>query len=274
MQHRGRMSCSSAAAVIASESIHRGQLTRFLARPRWQKDDFNEPLRAAMRQMEATRGRFVFIVDATLFSQAGKKTENTSSTGLWAKFVRIRHCPRIYIRPLRKQRTDERGRSWLPVSGSCPRGVFDDRVYPVVQTGREDRSGCGLANVDSISLRSIEFTASKTAVWTMAIARAAVGGAILSIRMASSSTSFHCRTISAAGSWRVSSDSNWAAMGRNGPRAGIEATSHAAMLPRRGNGPDQGCLQIEKTFNVAAFRSPKNSGSSSRIAVCKVILQR
>jgi hypothetical protein len=81
MLHRGRMSCSSAAGVIASESIHRGQLTRFLARPRWQKDDFNEPLRAAMLQMEATRGRFVFIVDATLFSQAGKKTENTYSTG-------------------------------------------------------------------------------------------------------------------------------------------------------------------------------------------------
>ena len=35
MLHRGRMSCSSAAGVIASESIHRGQLTRFLARPRW-----------------------------------------------------------------------------------------------------------------------------------------------------------------------------------------------------------------------------------------------
>jgi hypothetical protein len=47
----------------------------------------------------------------------------------------------------------------------------------------------------------------------MAIARAAVGGAVLSIRMASISTSFHCRTISAARSWRVSSDSNWAAMG-------------------------------------------------------------
>ena len=65
MLHRGRMSCSSAAGVIASESIHRGQLTRFLARPRWQKDDFNEPLRAALLQMEATRGRFLFIVDAT-----------------------------------------------------------------------------------------------------------------------------------------------------------------------------------------------------------------
>jgi Transposase DDE domain len=81
MLHRGRMSCSSAAGVIASESIHRGQLTRFLARPRWQKDDFNEPLRAALLQMEALLGRFLFIVDATLFSQAGKKTQNTYSTG-------------------------------------------------------------------------------------------------------------------------------------------------------------------------------------------------
>ena len=81
MLHRGRMSCSSAAGVIASESIHRGQLTRFLARPRWQKDDFNEPLRAAMLQMESLLGRFLFIVDGTMFSQAGKKTENTYSTG-------------------------------------------------------------------------------------------------------------------------------------------------------------------------------------------------
>lgn len=81
MLHRRRMSCSSAAGVIASESIHRGQLTRFLARSRWQKDDFNEPLRAALLQMEALFGRFLFIVDATLFSQAGKKTQNTYSTG-------------------------------------------------------------------------------------------------------------------------------------------------------------------------------------------------
>jgi hypothetical protein len=81
MLHRGRMSCSSAAGVVACQSIHRGQLTRFLARPRWQKDDFNEPLRAAMLQMECLFGRFLFIVDATLFSQAGKKTQNTYSTG-------------------------------------------------------------------------------------------------------------------------------------------------------------------------------------------------
>ena len=79
--HRGRMSCSSAAGVIAAVSIHRGQLTRFLARSRWQKDDFNEPLRAALLRMEACRGRFLFVIDATMFSQAGKKTQNTYSTG-------------------------------------------------------------------------------------------------------------------------------------------------------------------------------------------------
>jgi len=79
--HRGRMSCSSAAGVIASEPIHRGQLTRFLARPRWQKEDFNSFGRTALLQMETGKGKFVFIVDATLFSQAGKKTQNTYSTG-------------------------------------------------------------------------------------------------------------------------------------------------------------------------------------------------
>ena len=30
--HRGRMTCSAAAESVASESIHRGQLARFLAR--------------------------------------------------------------------------------------------------------------------------------------------------------------------------------------------------------------------------------------------------
>lgn len=79
--HRGRMSCSAAACSIASEPIHRGQLTRFLARPRWQRNDFNEPLRNALLQQESQCGRFLFIVDATMFSQSGKKTQNTYSTG-------------------------------------------------------------------------------------------------------------------------------------------------------------------------------------------------
>lgn len=80
MRH-GRMSCAQAVGCIASKTFHRGQLTRFLARPRWQRDDFNAPLRLALLQMEASRGRFFFIIDATLSSQSGRKTQNTHSTG-------------------------------------------------------------------------------------------------------------------------------------------------------------------------------------------------
>jgi len=81
LMRRGRMSCSQAAGSVASEAIHRGELTRFLARPRWQKHDFNGPLRAALLQRESRRGKFLFLIDATLSSQAGKKTQNTYSTG-------------------------------------------------------------------------------------------------------------------------------------------------------------------------------------------------
>ena len=79
--HSGRMTCSQAAGSIASESIHRGQLTRFLARPRWQKEDFNDPLRKRLLMLESRRGEFLFLIDATLVSQAGRKTQNTYSTG-------------------------------------------------------------------------------------------------------------------------------------------------------------------------------------------------
>jgi hypothetical protein len=79
--HRGRMSCSQAAGSIASDTVHRGQLTRFLARPRWRKHDFNGPLRNALLQRESQQGVFLFLLDATLVSQAGQKTENTYSTG-------------------------------------------------------------------------------------------------------------------------------------------------------------------------------------------------
>lgn len=81
MTRHGRMSCSQAAYSVAAESIHRGELTRFLARPRWQEDSFNNPLRKLLLAKEARRGRFLFLIDATLVSQAGKKTQNTYSTG-------------------------------------------------------------------------------------------------------------------------------------------------------------------------------------------------
>lgn len=81
IMHRGRMSCSQAAGSVASNTVHRGELTRFMARPRWQKHDFNSPLRAALLKRESKRGKFLFLIDATLVSQAGKKTKNTYSTG-------------------------------------------------------------------------------------------------------------------------------------------------------------------------------------------------
>jgi IS4 transposase len=81
IMHRSRMSCSAAAGSVASISIHRGELTRFLARPRWQKHDFNNPLMKLLLARETRRGKFIFLIDATLVSQAGKKTQNTYSTG-------------------------------------------------------------------------------------------------------------------------------------------------------------------------------------------------
>ena len=53
----------------------------FPARPRWRKLDINSILRQKLLEQEASDGLFLFLVDATLNSQAGKKTENTYSTG-------------------------------------------------------------------------------------------------------------------------------------------------------------------------------------------------
>jgi len=79
--HTGRMSCLQAAGAVRCEARHRAQISRFLARPRWRKDDINSMLRAALLEREAAGGLFTFLVDATLTSQSGKKTENTFSTG-------------------------------------------------------------------------------------------------------------------------------------------------------------------------------------------------
>jgi Transposase DDE domain len=79
--HAGRMSCLRAAGAVRCEARHRAQISRFLARPRWRKLDINSIVRQRLLEREAVDGLFVFIVDATLTSQAGKKTENTYSTG-------------------------------------------------------------------------------------------------------------------------------------------------------------------------------------------------
>ena len=79
--HAGRMSCLQAAGVVRCEARHRAQISRFLARPRWRKLNINSILRQRLLEREAADGLFVYIIDATLTSQAGKKTENTYSTG-------------------------------------------------------------------------------------------------------------------------------------------------------------------------------------------------
>jgi Transposase DDE domain len=79
--HAGRMSCLRAAGSVRCEARHRAQISRFLARPRWRKLDINAILRQNLLEREAADGLFVFIIDATLTSQAGKNVENTHSTG-------------------------------------------------------------------------------------------------------------------------------------------------------------------------------------------------
>jgi len=79
--HAGRMSCLRAAGAVRCEVRHRAQITRFLARPRWRKLNITSILRQALLDAETGKGLFVFIVDATLTSQSGKKAENTYSTG-------------------------------------------------------------------------------------------------------------------------------------------------------------------------------------------------
>jgi hypothetical protein len=79
--HAGRMSCLGAAGSVRCEARHRAQISRFLARARWRKTDVNSILRQKLLEREVADGPFVFLVDATLTSQAGKKTENTYSTG-------------------------------------------------------------------------------------------------------------------------------------------------------------------------------------------------
>jgi Transposase DDE domain len=79
--HPGRMSCLRAAGAVRCEARHRAQISRFLARPRWRKLDINSILRQELLKREASDGLFVFLIDATLTSQAGRKTENTFSTG-------------------------------------------------------------------------------------------------------------------------------------------------------------------------------------------------
>lgn len=79
--HTGRMSGLQAAGSIRSQPRHRAQVGRFLGRKRWRGERLNARLRELVLAMFPSQGRSVFVVDATLCSQQGQKTENTYSTG-------------------------------------------------------------------------------------------------------------------------------------------------------------------------------------------------
>ena len=79
--HAGRMSCLQAAGSIRSDARHRAQVGRMLSRPSFRRLDLNAILRQDLLEQESGKGRFLFILDATLCSQQGKKTENTYSAG-------------------------------------------------------------------------------------------------------------------------------------------------------------------------------------------------
>ena len=52
-----------------------------LKRPSFSRLNLTNRARAELLAREAGRGRFLFIMDATLVGQAGQKTEHTYSTG-------------------------------------------------------------------------------------------------------------------------------------------------------------------------------------------------
>lgn len=79
--HHGRMSCLAAAGALRSEVRNRAQLSRFVARPRWRGKDINSLLRRELLERETAKGAFLFLIDATLNGQAGRRTENTFSAG-------------------------------------------------------------------------------------------------------------------------------------------------------------------------------------------------
>jgi Transposase DDE domain len=79
--HVGRMSTVPAAGAVRSEPRHRAQIGRFLARTHLRDRQLLGRVTASVLGRAPHTGRFVFIVDPTLCSQQGDKTENTYSTG-------------------------------------------------------------------------------------------------------------------------------------------------------------------------------------------------
>jgi hypothetical protein len=79
--HLGRMAATRAASAVRSQPCHRAQITRLLGRKWLRKLSPAAVLRAQILGLDKQGGVFLFLVDQTLVSQQGDKTENTFSTG-------------------------------------------------------------------------------------------------------------------------------------------------------------------------------------------------
>jgi len=81
VMHLGRMGAARAAGSVRSEPRHRAPICRFLGRKWLRRMRPAAVLRARLLGQEGRAGEFLFVVDQTLASQQGHKTENTFSTG-------------------------------------------------------------------------------------------------------------------------------------------------------------------------------------------------
>ena len=79
--HAGRMSCLRAAGAVSAARRDTGLRSAVSWHGHVGEVDINSILRQSLLEQEAAEGLFVFLIDATLTSQAGQKTANTYSTG-------------------------------------------------------------------------------------------------------------------------------------------------------------------------------------------------
>ena len=80
-QHPRRMSADAAAKAVRSQTRHRAQIARFLARCHWSKDWslLQDVAGLLLQQEQHSDGTWLFLLDQTYCGQQGQKTENTFS---------------------------------------------------------------------------------------------------------------------------------------------------------------------------------------------------
>jgi DDE family transposase len=81
LMHRGRMSSQQAASAIATQSRHRGRVSRFLRKQGHQLRFIRHQLARQLLNEAQGKGPYILILDATDVTQQGTHTENTFSVG-------------------------------------------------------------------------------------------------------------------------------------------------------------------------------------------------